>query len=267
MTCTPATPFTSRICWISSTQILRPSSPGLAAFSIRSITASGIWIPGTLSASSAPPCRWPEADARQDEDPLVEAEVADPCHEGLEPGHVEDVIGLDELGPGLDLLGQPLGPPFDGIDARIFGRPDEELRRLGDFPPRQEHAVIAHRADGADQRQRIEVEDRLRPGLVPFPHIVAGQAEHVLHPHGGRAQHVALNGDPVPVAAGDLVNRAVPHPGQQRADADGRHVAQLAPEASVALIGCATSASGFAASNTSAGSALSGDFISAVTAN
>ncbi len=42
---------------------------------------------------------------------------------------------------------------------------------------------------------------------------------------------------------------------------------QFAPEASVALIASATSASGRAASSTSAGSALSGGFSSAVTAN
>ena len=42
---------------------------------------------------------------------------------------------------------------------------------------------------------------------------------------------------------------------------------QFAPEASVALIASATSAIGRAAVNTSSGSALSGGFISAVTAN
>jgi hypothetical protein len=42
---------------------------------------------------------------------------------------------------------------------------------------------------------------------------------------------------------------------------------QLAPEASVALSASATSANGRAASNTSSGSALSGGFSSAVTAN
>ena len=42
---------------------------------------------------------------------------------------------------------------------------------------------------------------------------------------------------------------------------------QLAPEASVALIASQTSASGRAASKTSAGSALSGGLSSAVTAN
>ena len=70
------------------------------------------------------------------------------------------------------------------------------------------------------QRHAVKVEDRLGTGLVAGLHAVAGQAEDVGHAHRGRAQHVALDGDAVPVAAGDLHDRRVAHAGEQRADAD-----------------------------------------------
>ena len=99
------------------------------------------------------------------------------------------------------------------------------MRPAGDRAAREEDALVAHGADGAQQRQRVEVEDRLGARLVADAGAVAGQAEHVAHAHGGGAEHVALDGDAVPVAAGDLVDRAVAGAGQQRADADRGHVA------------------------------------------
>ena len=72
---------------------------------------------------------------------------------------------------------------------------------------------------------RIEIEDRLGAGLVARLHAVAGQAEDVGDAHRRGAQHVALDGDAVAVAAGDLHDDGVAHAGQQRADADRRHVA------------------------------------------
>ena len=85
--------------------------------------------------------------------------------------------------------------------------------------------LVAHRAGDLEQRDAVEVEHRLRLRLVAGLHAVAGQAEHVGDAHGGGAQHVALDRDPVPVAAGDLHDAGIADAGQQRADADARHVA------------------------------------------
>ncbi len=72
---------------------------------------------------------------------------------------------------------------------------------------------------------RVEIEHRLRARLVAGLHAVAGEAQHVGDAHRGAAEHIALDGDAVLVAAGDLHDRRIAHARQQRADADRRHVA------------------------------------------
>ena len=99
------------------------------------------------------------------------------------------------------------------------------MRRRGDLSAGKEARLVAHGAHGFQQRDRIEVEDRECARLVASLHAVAGQAEDVGDAHRGGAQHVALDGDAVAVAAGDLQHRRIAHAGQKRADADGRHVA------------------------------------------
>ncbi len=63
------------------------------------------------------------------------------------------------------------------------------------------------------------------PGWSPACTAVAGEAEDVGDTHGGGTENVALDGDAVLVAAGDLHDRRIAHAGQKRADADGGHVA------------------------------------------
>ena len=99
------------------------------------------------------------------------------------------------------------------------------MRRRGDLAAGEEARLVAHGAHGFEQRDGIEVEDRHGAGLVAGLHAVAGQAEDVGDAHRGGAEHVALDGDAVAVAAGDLQHRRVAHAGQKRADADRRHVA------------------------------------------
>ena len=60
--------------------------------------------------------------------------------------------------------------------------------------------------------------------MVACLHAVARQAQHVADTHGGAAQDVALNGDAVLVAAGDLHHRRVTDTRQQGADRHARHV-------------------------------------------
>ncbi len=74
----------------------------------------------------------------------------------------------------------------------------------------------------------VEIEHRLGFGMVAALHAVAGQAEHVADLERRRAEHGALDGDPIIVATGDLQHRRVAHAGQDRADGDARHVAMRA---------------------------------------
>ena len=87
-----------------------------------------------------------------------------------------------------------------------------------------------------EQRGGVEVEDRLGLGMVAALHAVAGQAEHVAHAQRGRAQHVALDGDAVVVAAGDLHAPASSRRGSAARRSRRCDMWQLAPEPSVALM-------------------------------
>ena len=77
----------------------------------------------------------------------------------------------------------------------------------------------------SEQRDAIQVEHGLRLRVIARLHAVAGQAQHVAHAHRGAAENVALDRDAILVAAGDLHDRRVADPGQQRADGEARHVA------------------------------------------
>ena len=72
---------------------------------------------------------------------------------------------------------------------------------------------------------RVEIEHRQRLRMITGLNAVARQAQYVAHPHRGAAQDVALDRDAVLVAAGDLHDRRVADPREERADGDARHVA------------------------------------------
>ena len=90
--------------------------------------------------------------------------------------------------------------------------------------PERNDPAVAHAADRLQQRHAVEIEDGLGRRLVARLHAVAGEAQDVGHPHGGGTQHVALDGDAVAVAAGDLHDHGIARAGQQAADAHARHV-------------------------------------------
>jgi hypothetical protein len=75
------------------------------------------------------------------------------------------------------------------------------------------------------QLDGVKVEDALGLRLVAVGHVVAGQAQYVADAHRRRAQQVALDGDAVAVAAGDLEDGLVAGARQQGADGDAGHVA------------------------------------------
>ena len=57
------------------------------------------------------------------------------------------------------------------------------------------------------QAPGVEVEHRLRLRLVSGGRVIAAQHENIAHAEGDRAQKVALKGDPVAIAAGELEHR------------------------------------------------------------
>jgi len=85
--------------------------------------------------------------------------------------------------------------------------------------------LVAQRAGGLEQRQRVEIEHRQRLWMIPGLHAIASEAQEVAHSHGRRSQDVALDGDTVLVAAGDLHDRGVADAGEERTDGHARHVA------------------------------------------
>src|SRR5208282_3631559 len=72
--------------------------------------------------------RLQRADAGKDVCFLMDAEIDHPLHEVAEAGNVEDHLGLNEVGAGLDLLAETIGPPVDRITERVLGGADEESR-------------------------------------------------------------------------------------------------------------------------------------------
>ena len=53
----------------------------------------------------------------------------------------------------------------------------------------------------------IQVEDRLRLGVVALADIIAGQTQQILDTEGGCAEDVALDGDAIAITATDLTYR------------------------------------------------------------
>ena len=85
--------------------------------------------------------------------------------------------------------------------------------------------IFAQRAGDAEQRHAIQIEHRLGLRMIAGLHAVAGQAQHVAHAHRRTAQNIALNRDPVLVAAGNLHDRRIADARQQRANRETRHMA------------------------------------------
>jgi hypothetical protein len=87
---------------------------------------------------------------------------------------------------------------------KSIGRAEKQARRRRQPAARQKAALVAHHADDGEKRDRVEVEDGLGLGVVAALHAVAGEAEHVADAERRGAEHRALDGDAVRVAAGDL---------------------------------------------------------------
>src|SRR2546422_228554 len=67
-----------------------------------------------------------DTDGGGDEDLSLQIKFPDHVHESLEDGHVEDQLGLDEIGTRPDLFLQPQRAGLEGRRKWILDRSDEE---------------------------------------------------------------------------------------------------------------------------------------------
>ena len=75
-------------------------------------------------------------------------------------------------------------------------------------------AAVAQRPRQLGERDRVEVEHRLGFGLVAGLGIVAGENQQIAHAGGRRPHQLALERDPIAVAASELQDRLDPGRGQ-----------------------------------------------------
>jgi hypothetical protein len=121
---------------------------------------------------------------------------------------VEDRLGLDELGAGVDLL---LGADRLVLGRRAKGRPgraQEPLRPLLDLAPVQVLALVAHPPQHPDQLHRVQVRlVGLARGRRAKAGMVAAQTEDVADAQPRRAHGVRLQCHPAAVARLQLHHR------------------------------------------------------------
>ncbi len=125
-------------------------------------------------------------------------------HEGAELVHVEDALGLDEVGPGHDLVGKPVNPVFKGIGKGVAGGPHEQPWGDVDLFAVHEHPLIPHGGDKAYELHGVDVMDIFRLGVVAEALVVPGEAEHVADAQGMGPEDVRGDGQAVPVPAHHL---------------------------------------------------------------
>ena len=165
------------------------------------------------------------AHAHQQVDLLMQSHIPRPAHERLENRHVVAVLGLNELGARLDLFRQTQVAKVLRRHKRVRSRAEEEVGRRRQLAAAQEDAAVTHNSGRAQKVQGVKIEDATRLRLIARAHVVARQAEDVAHAQRGRAQQIALNGDPVAVAATHLQDRLITCPRHQRATCHTAHMA------------------------------------------
>jgi hypothetical protein len=132
-------------------------------------------------------------------------------HEIPEPGHVVDALGLNEIGPGVDLVGQPVNPEFIWVGKWIGGRADEHLGRFVDILVVDEFALVAHLLHHGDELHGVDVVYVFGLGVVAELLVVAGEAEHVSYAQGVYPQDIGHHGQAVAVPAHHLKVGLEPH--------------------------------------------------------
>ncbi len=198
---------------------------------------------------------------------LVEPHVAGTIHEAAEPLDVVDVVGLDEVGAGADLLFHPVGAPLVRAGCKGSRRAPRKIAG-GVVSLRPERKVPSSRMVFSVRNRLMQSKSNtgFAPGWSPTP--TPSPVRHRMLP-----TPMAAAPSTSPWMAMRLRSRqeickhdAEAGARQDRADAHRRHVA-IGAGGVRRVDGIGDCGSGSAAFNTSRGSALSGGFSSAVTAN
>ena len=126
--------------------------------------------------------------------------------------------------PASILACSPFGCQPGGGSIGLSAPPRKKLGAAGDLAAGRQFAAVAQAPRGLEQRARVEIEHRLGVGLIAGARVVAAQHQQIAHAAGSRAQQIALQGDAVAVAAGELQHRLDAVLDQQRGR---RHRAEM----------------------------------------
>ena len=144
----------------------------------------------------------------------MELPFADHLHPLLEPIHVVDALGLDEIGACVRLLRESDDAELEGIAEGIRRRTDEDLRlserpllAVLDLITAEKGLLIAHHLQRRDELYGVHVVDVLARRMIAKVLMIAAQAQDIPDAQGVGPEDVALNRDAVAVATGDLDHR------------------------------------------------------------
>jgi hypothetical protein len=155
---------------------------------------------------------------------LSDPQVHGLFHECPEASHVENQLGLNEIGSGHGFFLQVQRPDIDGLRERIGRSADEQWRAAADDRfSALKATLVAHLLQHADQLRGIDVMHVLGARVIAMRLVIAGQAQHVLDAVRSRTEDVALDGQTVAIAASDLDYRLHTLVQHDEACADAAH--------------------------------------------
>jgi hypothetical protein len=158
-----------------------------------------------------PACRARGGDRRHaDEDRQLEAELAQPCRIAANHARVHAELRLHEVRARLRLGEQALRIPVGRRVDRHVGGADDELQPAFDLGSGGQLVLGPHARRHRHEVAAVEVEHRLRLGLVAELGVVAGEHQDVVDAQRRGTDQIALQRKPVAVAAGHLEDRLEP---------------------------------------------------------
>ena len=213
----PATPGSSRIAWIVSTQ---RSTPACVSWPSGTLVQAAFDLVGQVDIVQAleegeTVDRGYRADADQDGAAPVEAAVAHRLHPAPEALQVENVLRLDELGASLDLGRKPVDP-MQVSGRSVLNAADQPLGRSGKVTAGKQ-VLLLQPLRRPNRGQRVEIEDVEGARLVAMHRRVAGLQHDVGDADAGGAEQVRLQAEAVSVAALQQHDRL--HAGAHHSDA------------------------------------------------
>ena len=156
-------------------------------------------------------------------DLVEQAPVPGLLHPFLVSGHVVDDLGLDEVRPGVDLLGQSGHAEGGWVAEWIGGGTQEYLGTALQLLANGIDTLVTHGLEHRELLKGVDVPHGLGLGVVAQGLVVAGEAQHVLDTHGGGTQDVRLDRDPVAVPGHHLHHGFEPLVEHQPGGADRAH--------------------------------------------